>query len=344
MELSIRAKHQLSTLNKFQEGIPIGFEFIDYEQKRDKFNEFITPLVEETLLQVQNIVKNAGLKMSDINTCVLVGGTCRIPYIQDRLEKLIGKPVYKDIDPELAVCMGAALWKKKEKANVAEAIRFFENSEYKKAFDLFNAAADQNDSQAQYYIGECYYYGYGVLKDEREAILWYQIAAQQEYKDAASKLKELKLIYIRHFIALLKGRIGKETQKNNQLTVERFQKLEEQKATATIQKQEKPKLTETQNPLWSQLETAINKKQFDKADELSIRILKESANVKEFTSMKEVNRIPSGVILYIHSLWKKIDSQGVKSRRWFWNAKKGINAYYIWPITWLEKRLKEALK
>ena len=113
MELSVKIKHQLSSTDSFKDMIPIGvFEYVEYELTKEKLNKIISFLIEETLLQIKNIVKNAELTMDNINTYLLVGGTSRIPYIRERVEQLTGKPAYKDIDAELAICMGAALLKK----------------------------------------------------------------------------------------------------------------------------------------------------------------------------------------------------------------------------------------
>lgn len=110
MELSVKIKHQLSSKENFSDAIAVGFDYLDYELSRDKMNKLISPIVEETLQKVNDIVENAAINMSDISTCLMVGGTSRIPYIRERLEETNGKSIYKDIDPELAVCMGAALW------------------------------------------------------------------------------------------------------------------------------------------------------------------------------------------------------------------------------------------
>jgi TPR repeat protein/actin-like ATPase involved in cell morphogenesis len=206
LELSIRAKHQLSTLESFQEGIPVGFDFVDYELTRKKLNEYIAPMIEETLQQVQALVRNAGLKMSDIDTCVLVGGTCRIPYIQEKLENLLGKPAYKDIDPELAVCMGATLFKKEkvisfeetiaqyqsgkyEKViSFEEAIAQYQSGKYEKAVNLFRILADQGNSEASLYLGRCYKEGYGVTADDKEAFDWFKISAEAGISEAQYEL------------------------------------------------------------------------------------------------------------------------------------------------------------
>ena len=120
LETSIKIKHHLTSVEEYNDGINVGFEYVDYSLSRNKLNTMISQLVDETLQQVKNIIKNARLEPKDISTVLLVGGTSRIPYIKERLEKLTGKAVSKDEEPELAVCKGAALWKGIEKEKVPE--------------------------------------------------------------------------------------------------------------------------------------------------------------------------------------------------------------------------------
>lgn len=110
-EKSIRIKHELSSAQKVREVITVGWDTIPYELNQDSFNKMINPLVEETLVQVRQILKNAQLKPGEIARVLVVGGTSRIPYIEEKLREATGRPVSYDIDPELAVCSGAALWK-----------------------------------------------------------------------------------------------------------------------------------------------------------------------------------------------------------------------------------------
>jgi len=109
-EISVKAKHHLSATENYAEDIEIGFEYQNYEISRTSFNALIFSLIDETMICSNQIVKNAGLKMADINTLLLVGGTSRIPLVRERLEKMTNKSLQTNVNPELAVSMGAALY------------------------------------------------------------------------------------------------------------------------------------------------------------------------------------------------------------------------------------------
>ncbi|MEO6597697.1 MAG: molecular chaperone DnaK [Planctomycetota bacterium] len=76
---------------------------------RAEFEAAIAPLVQRTLDCVQRAVKDAKLKLSEIDDVVLVGGSTRVPLVRTRLESLCGKAPRTNIDPDLAVALGAAI-------------------------------------------------------------------------------------------------------------------------------------------------------------------------------------------------------------------------------------------
>ena len=76
---------------------------------RAEFEAAIAPLVQRTLDCVKAAVKDAGLKLGDIDDVVLVGGSTRVPLVRARLESLLGKPPHAHVDPDLAVALGAAI-------------------------------------------------------------------------------------------------------------------------------------------------------------------------------------------------------------------------------------------
>ncbi|MFK7740895.1 MAG: molecular chaperone DnaK [Planctomycetota bacterium] len=76
---------------------------------RAEFEAAIAPLVQRTLDCVKSAVKDAGLKLKEVDDIVLVGGSTRVPLVRARLEQLIGKPPHTDVDPDLAVALGAAI-------------------------------------------------------------------------------------------------------------------------------------------------------------------------------------------------------------------------------------------
>ena len=76
---------------------------------RAEFEGAISPLVQRTLDCVQRAVKDAGLRLEQIDDVVLVGGSTRIPLVRERLRQMTGKPPHTDVDPDLAVALGASI-------------------------------------------------------------------------------------------------------------------------------------------------------------------------------------------------------------------------------------------
>ena len=76
---------------------------------RAKFNELTADLVEATIVPVRQALKDSGLSTSDINKVLMVGGSSRIPAVQDAVKKLMGRDPFKGINPDECVALGAAL-------------------------------------------------------------------------------------------------------------------------------------------------------------------------------------------------------------------------------------------
>lgn len=76
---------------------------------RAKFDQMTSDLVDRAMSYVDSSLKSAGLKTSDIDEIILVGGSTRIPAIQDRIEKKFGKAPNKSVNPDECVAMGAAI-------------------------------------------------------------------------------------------------------------------------------------------------------------------------------------------------------------------------------------------
>ena len=76
---------------------------------RAKFEGLTSHLVEKTLEPIRSALKDAGLKPNDIEKVILVGGSTRIPAVQEAVKKLIGKDPQKDINPDECVAIGAAI-------------------------------------------------------------------------------------------------------------------------------------------------------------------------------------------------------------------------------------------
>ena len=82
---------------------------LDISVTRAKFDELTKDLVEETRKPVEDALKDAGLSASDIEKVLLVGGSTRIPAVQDLVKNLIGKEPQRDINPDESVALGAAI-------------------------------------------------------------------------------------------------------------------------------------------------------------------------------------------------------------------------------------------
>ena len=76
---------------------------------RAKFNELTAHLVERTVTPVTTALKDAGLTASDLSKVLLVGGSTRIPAVQDKVKQLTGKDPFKGINPDECVAIGASI-------------------------------------------------------------------------------------------------------------------------------------------------------------------------------------------------------------------------------------------
>ena len=76
---------------------------------RDEFDDLIAGLVNRTISKVHEALRDAQVKIADIDDIVLVGGSSRIPLVQDRLRAEFGREPSRAVDPDLAVALGAAV-------------------------------------------------------------------------------------------------------------------------------------------------------------------------------------------------------------------------------------------
>lgn len=81
---------------------------LDLNLSRAKFNELTADLVEATMGPVSQALKDSGLKVSELNKVLMVGGSSRIPAVQEAVKELIGKEPFKGINPDECVALGAA--------------------------------------------------------------------------------------------------------------------------------------------------------------------------------------------------------------------------------------------
>ena len=110
-----KAKKDLSGVTSTQISLPFisqgenGPLHLDVTLTRAKFEELVDDLLESTLIPVRNALKDAGLKASDIDKVLLVGGSTRIPKVQEIVRKELGKEPSKGVNPDEVVAMGAAI-------------------------------------------------------------------------------------------------------------------------------------------------------------------------------------------------------------------------------------------
>ncbi|OQX38881.1 MAG: Fe-S protein assembly chaperone HscA [Oceanospirillales bacterium LUC14_002_19_P2] len=92
-----------------QEVVSVSFEGWSGELSREIFNALVDPLIDRTLRTVKRALRDAKLKVSDINEVVMVGGSTRVPRVRERVAELAGKEPLTSIDPDQVVAIGAAL-------------------------------------------------------------------------------------------------------------------------------------------------------------------------------------------------------------------------------------------
>ena len=114
-EAAEKAKIDLSGMTTAQISLPFitqdatGPKHLEMTLSRAQFNQMTADLVEATMGPVRQAMQDSGLSMNDIDKVLLVGGSTRIPAVQEAIEKFSGKKPFKGINPDECVAMGAAL-------------------------------------------------------------------------------------------------------------------------------------------------------------------------------------------------------------------------------------------
>ena len=114
-EAAEKAKKELSSATTTNINMPFitataeGPKHLDMNLSRAKFDELTRDLVEKTIIPVQNAMKDAGLTNADIGQVLLVGGSTRIPAVQDKVRQLTGKEPSKSLNPDECVALGASI-------------------------------------------------------------------------------------------------------------------------------------------------------------------------------------------------------------------------------------------
>lgn len=114
-EAAEKAKMELSSATTTNINLPFitatadGPKHFDMDLTRAKFNELTHDLVERTAVPVQNALKDAGLRPADLNKVLLVGGSTRMPSVQEKVKQLTGQEPSKNLNPDECVALGASI-------------------------------------------------------------------------------------------------------------------------------------------------------------------------------------------------------------------------------------------
>ena len=114
-EAAEKAKKELSSTSTSNINLPFitatadGAKHLDINLTKAKFEELTNDLTERTAIPVQNALKDAGYSASDINKVLLVGGSTRIPAVQEKVKQLMGQEPSKTLNPDECVALGAAI-------------------------------------------------------------------------------------------------------------------------------------------------------------------------------------------------------------------------------------------
>ena len=110
-----KAKIELSSSQQTEVNLPYvtadasGPKHLAIKITRAKFESLVEELIEKTIKPCELAVKDAGVKLSDISDVILVGGQTRMPKVQDKVKEFFGKEPRKDVNPDEAVAVGAAI-------------------------------------------------------------------------------------------------------------------------------------------------------------------------------------------------------------------------------------------
>src|SRR3712207_9099588 len=115
VEAAEKAKKELSSTMSTTINLPFitadqnGPKHLDLTLTRSQFNQLTADLVEATAGPVRRAMEDAGLKAGEVDQVILVGGSTRIPAVQDQVKEITGKEPHKGIKPDEVVAIGAAI-------------------------------------------------------------------------------------------------------------------------------------------------------------------------------------------------------------------------------------------
>ena len=114
-EASEKAKIELSTRQQTEVNLPYitadasGPKHLNINLTRAKLESLVEDLIEKTIAPCKTAINDAGLKIADVDEVILVGGQTRMPKVQETVQQLFGKEPRKDVNPDEAVAVGAAI-------------------------------------------------------------------------------------------------------------------------------------------------------------------------------------------------------------------------------------------
>ena len=114
-EAAEKAKIELSSTQQSEINLPYitmdqsGPKHLAMKITRAKFESLVEDLIEKTVAPCVTAIKDSGVKLSDIDDVILVGGQTRMPKVQDKVKEIFGKEPRKDVNPDEAVAVGAAI-------------------------------------------------------------------------------------------------------------------------------------------------------------------------------------------------------------------------------------------
>ena len=113
----------------------------------------------------------------------------QVSFVDNKLSSAQSKMTYELVLSRVGqVSLTSLAYSQEILDKVAEGKRLYDNKDYKVAYQCFHLAAELGNSEAQYYLGECYYNGRGVTQVDTEAIMWYRKAAEQGHAIAQCNL------------------------------------------------------------------------------------------------------------------------------------------------------------
>jgi len=114
-EAAENAKKELSTANETEINLPFitadasGPKHLVIKLTRAKFESLIEDLVEKTITKIEEVLKESGLSKNEIKEIVMVGGSTRVPLVQEKVKAFFGKELNKSVNPDEVVALGAAI-------------------------------------------------------------------------------------------------------------------------------------------------------------------------------------------------------------------------------------------